>query len=102
MSVFSERILSLRKNKGVSQTIAAKEIGISPRAYQKYEYEESEPTLLVAARIADFYGVSLDYLTGRTDQEQRPISLCLDGIEKHLEGLNEEVQELKKQMQKTE
>ncbi len=70
MSVFSERIVSLRKSRGVSQTFAAKEIGISPRAYQKYEYMESEPTLSVAARIADFYGVSLDYLAGRLKEEE--------------------------------
>jgi len=68
MSVFSERIVSLRKGKGVSQAFAAKEIGISYRAYQKYEYQESEPTLSVAARIADFYSVSLDYLAGRTNK----------------------------------
>ena len=67
MSVFSERLVSLRKSKGVSQAFAAKEIRVSPRAYQKYEYEESEPTLSVAARIADFYGVSLDYLAGRSE-----------------------------------
>ena len=67
MSVFSKRLVSLRKSKGVSQAFAAKEIRISPRAYQKYEYEESEPTLSVAARIADFYGVSLDYLAGRSE-----------------------------------
>lgn len=69
MSVFSERIVALRKNKGVTQAFAAKEIGVSPRAYQKYEYKESEPTLSVAARIADFYGVSLDYLAGRSDEK---------------------------------
>lgn len=67
MSVFSKRLIELRKDQGVSQSAAAKEIQISPRAYQKYEYEESEPTLSVAARIADFYGVSLDYLAGRAD-----------------------------------
>ena len=67
MSVFSMRLIELRKNKGISQSVAAKEIKISPRAYQKYEYEEPEPTLSVAARIAGFYGVSLDYLAGRTD-----------------------------------
>lgn len=69
MSVFSKRLVSLRKSKGVSQAFAAKEIRISPRAYQKYEYEESEPTLSVAARIADFYGVSLDYLAGRSEEK---------------------------------
>ncbi|MCI9671831.1 MAG: helix-turn-helix transcriptional regulator [Lawsonibacter sp.] len=69
MSVFSKRLVSLRKSKGVSQAFAAKEIRVSPRAYQKYEYEESEPTLSVAARIADFYGVSLDYLAGRSEEK---------------------------------
>lgn len=101
MSVFSERIISLRKSKHVSQAFAAKEIGISTGAYQKYEYGKSEPTLPVAARMADFYGVSLDYLAGRTDKERRSVSLCLNGIEKHLEGLNEQMQALKKQMMKT-
>lgn len=67
MSVFSERLTLLRKNKGVAQAFAAQEIQISPRAYQKYEYEEAEPKLSIAVRIADFYGVSLDYLAGRTD-----------------------------------
>jgi transcriptional regulator with XRE-family HTH domain len=67
MSVFSERLVLLRKEKGVSQTFAAKELNISPRAYQKYEYEEAEPKLSIAVRIADFYGVSIDYLAGRTD-----------------------------------
>ena len=67
MSVFSERLISLRKEKGISQSFAAKEINVSYRAYQKYEYEESEPKLSIAIRIADFYGVSLDYLAGRTD-----------------------------------
>lgn len=67
MSVFSMRLIELRKNKGISQPAAAREIKVSPRAYQKYEYEESEPTLSVAVRIADFYSVSLDYLAGRAD-----------------------------------
>ena len=67
MSVFSERLVLLRKEKGVSQTFAAKKLNISPRAYQKYEYEEAEPKLSIAVRIADFYGVSIDYLAGRTD-----------------------------------
>lgn len=68
MSVFSKRLVSLRKSKGVSQTFAAKEIQVSLRAYQKYEYAESEPTLSAASRIADFFGVSLDYLAGRSDE----------------------------------
>ena len=67
MSIFSERLIDLRKTRGLSQAQAAKEIGAAPRAYQNYEYATAEPRLSTLIRIADFYGVSLDYLAGRTD-----------------------------------
>lgn len=67
MSIFSERLVDLRKTHGLSQTQAAKEISAAPRAYQNYEYGTVEPKLSTLIRIADFYGVSLDYLAGRTD-----------------------------------
>ncbi|WP_251318558.1 helix-turn-helix domain-containing protein [Flintibacter muris] len=67
MSVFSERLLQLRKDRGVSQIAVAKEIGVSSRIYQDYEYGKSEPKMSNLVSIADFFGVSLDYLTGRTD-----------------------------------
>ena len=70
MSAFSKRLVDLRKKHGLSQAQAAKEIGAAPRAYQNYEYETAEPRLSTLIRIADFYGVSLDYLAGRTNRKQ--------------------------------
>ena len=67
MSVFSERLIQLRKNRGISQIALAKEIGVSSRIYQEYEYAKSEPKMSNLVSIADFFDVSLDYLTGRTD-----------------------------------
>lgn len=68
MSVFSERLTQLRKDKGISQSALAKEIGVSPRTYQDYEYGAREPQVAIFSRIADFYDVSLDYLAGRSDE----------------------------------
>ncbi len=68
MSIFSERLIQLRKSKGISQIAFAKEIGISPRTYQDYEYGAREPQVSIFVRIADFYGVSLDYLAGRSNE----------------------------------
>lgn len=68
MSIFSERLTALRKSKGLSQNAVAKEIGVSPRTYQDYEYGEREPQVAIFSRIADFYGVSLDYLAGRAEE----------------------------------
>lgn len=67
MSIFSERLLFLRTERNLSQKTCAKELQISPRAYIYYESGERYPQLPALVRIADFYGVSLDYLAGRTD-----------------------------------
>ena len=67
MSVFSERLIQLRKDKGLSQAAFAKEIGVSSRTYQDYEYGKREPQVTIFTGITDFGGVSLDYLAGRTD-----------------------------------
>ena len=50
MANFSERLKLIRKRAGISQ-----EGG-------------TEPTVSDAARIADFFAVSLDYLAGRGDE----------------------------------
>lgn len=68
MSIFSERLAELRDSRNLSQKDVAKEFGVVVRAYQRYEYGEREPQLSVLIRMADFYGVSIDYLAGRTDE----------------------------------
>ena len=67
MSVFSERLVQLRNQKNLPQDAVAKSLGIGMRAYQYYEYGEREPKLSTLVKLADFYGVSLDYLAGRSD-----------------------------------
>ena len=67
MSIFSERLLMLRRKNNLSQKECAKKLQISPRACAYYEAGEREPQLSVLIRMADFYNVSLDYLAGRTD-----------------------------------
>ncbi len=70
MSIFSERLVQLRKSMGLSQSAFAKEIGVSPRTYQDYEYGAREPQVSIFVRIADSCDVSLDYLAGRTDNRE--------------------------------
>lgn len=67
MATFSERLLQLRKDKGLSQEAVAKEVGITSRTYQRYESGEREAAISTLTRIANFYEVSIDYLVGRTD-----------------------------------
>lgn len=59
---------SLRKERGVPQKELAEYLGISIRGYQFYESEDNEPNIKMLMALADFYGVTIDYLVGRTDK----------------------------------
>ena len=65
--ILSQRLKELRMQKHLRQEDAADALGLSISSYCRYEYGKREPTASVLVRIADFYGVSLDYLMGRTD-----------------------------------
>lgn len=67
MATFSERLQELKTSRGVMQKDVAAAIGVPLRTYQRYEYGEREPQLSTLVRMADFYGVTLDYLAGRED-----------------------------------
>lgn len=68
MLKLAERLYDLRKEQGLIQERAAKELGISLKSYCRYEGGEREPTASVLVRMADFYGVTTDYLLGRTEE----------------------------------
>ena len=58
----------LRAEKRKTQRELAEFLGMKLRGYQCYEMGETEPSLDKLFRLADYYQVSLDYLTGRTEQ----------------------------------
>ncbi len=64
----AERLKALRLEKHLKQEETAKGMDISVRTYCRYEYGEREPDASVLWRMADFYGVSIDYLVGRSDK----------------------------------
>lgn len=71
MSSDFPRILTLlRKEKGISQKSAAAELGISQALLSHYEKGIRECGLDFLVRCADFYGVSCDYLLGRSPDRQ--------------------------------
>ncbi|MDR1669019.1 MAG: helix-turn-helix transcriptional regulator [Oscillospiraceae bacterium] len=63
---FSRVLAFLRKERGLSQRGAAEALGISQALLSHYETGAREPGLPFLVRACDFYGVSADYLLGRT------------------------------------
>lgn len=66
-----ERLKSLRLQKGTTQKEIAEKIGVSPVSVQRFEYGTVRPSLEKLIALADFFGVSLDYLVGRSDDPTR-------------------------------
>lgn len=63
------RIISLlRKEKGLSQKQVAADLGVSQALLSHYEKGIRECGLDFVIKVADYYGVSTDYLLGRTPQ----------------------------------
>ncbi|MCL2343971.1 MAG: helix-turn-helix domain-containing protein [Firmicutes bacterium] len=64
---FSEVLCELRRSKGLSQRKAAADLHISQALLSHYENGAREPGLRFVCLACDYYGVSADYLLGRTE-----------------------------------
>lgn len=60
----SKTLISLRKEKGWSQTDLSKASGVSREMIGRYERGEAIPSIEASKKIADAFEVSLDYLVG--------------------------------------
>ena len=69
---FPEILSALRREKSINQRTAAADLGISQALLSHYENGAREPGLQFVCRACDYYGVSADYLLGRTDQPTLP------------------------------
>ncbi len=65
------RIRDLREDHDKTQRDVAKYLNMQLTVYQRYERGERELPLWAAIKLADYYRVSLDYLVGFTDYQER-------------------------------
>ncbi len=70
----------LRKMKGLNQSDLAKMLDVSLQAYQKYEYGTAEPNQNSMVKLADFYGVTTDFLLGRTPSQTTDLNAMIDSV----------------------
>ena len=65
------RIRDLREDMDLNQTKVAKMLGMSQTGYSKYETGENDIPTQILIKLARFYGTSIDYLLGETDNRKR-------------------------------
>lgn len=66
-NVIGENIKRLRKQKEIKQAVLASKLNIGRQTLSAYERGVTLPDILALIEIADYFGVSLDELTGRSE-----------------------------------
>ena len=64
------RIRDLREDRDLKQKEIADYLMCDQSLYSKYERMERPLPLELAVKLADYYGVSVDYLLGRTNRKE--------------------------------
>lgn len=69
LQIFSERLKKLRNTLEITQKDFAEKIGITAAALSSYENNLKNPSIAVAKKIAEAFGVSIDWLCGLSDEK---------------------------------
>ena len=62
------RLKSLRKRRGLSQAEVARAVFVAQNTYSYYENGKRDIPTATLVRLAELYGVSVDYILCRTDE----------------------------------
>lgn len=92
MAYLGKRIQELRKENGLTQQELAKRINISHPQIVRYENKGVQPPADVLKRLANVFGVSIDYLVSGDTEEKAKATLRdtrLLSLFKAVEGMND-------------
>ena len=78
-----EILLQLRLENNLKQSTLAYILGVNVSTYSKYERGVRKIPVDILKKLADFYGTSVDYLSGYTDKRQ-PYPRNMQSLPSHL------------------
>lgn len=74
INLLKMRLVELRKKRKLTQKELADKLGIARTTYSGYENGNREPDFDTVQKLADFFGVSIDYLVGRVNNQKEILS----------------------------
>ena len=74
--MLNERIRQLREARGMTQVELAAELCVTKQAVSNWENNNIQPSVETVVALADFFGVSVDDLLGRSSLRRR----CVEGL----------------------
>ena len=84
MKNFVNRLIYLRKEKGLNHVDIANQICLNAETYKNYERGLCYPKLVTLLELTEFYNVSLDYLAGLTDDRGEYRTMDVEQLPKRI------------------
>lgn len=84
--MFGERLIELRKEKGLSQKECAAAFGVDASKYNKWENEKNSPDYETVCRLAQFFSTTTDYLLGNSNVRHLPDQVALQDWQRALQA----------------
>lgn len=78
IKMFTERLKQLRKQANLTQKEISEKLGISQPQYARTENGGRAPSKETLELLSSFFGVSIDYLLGKTDNPSRGFETDLE------------------------
>ena len=66
--MLAQNLKALRRQRGISQAELSEMLGLTQQAVARWEVDKSEPDTKILNWLADYYGVTVDYLLGREER----------------------------------
>jgi transcriptional regulator with XRE-family HTH domain len=85
------RLKELRKANKLKQTDIAEFLSCSQGVYSRYESEEREPPFDIIKKLAEYYGVTIDYLMGGEEAKNQPTPTPVQAQEKAPGSLDDQI-----------
>ena len=83
---YGDRLRMLRDKIGLSQKDLTDRLNINRSTYARYETSSTQPDFDTLNKLADFFGVTTDYILGRTNHKKTSQDYKIETIAAHHDG----------------
>lgn len=94
MHFLNENIRKLRVARGLSQVEFAKMMCVTKQCVSNWENDNVVPSIDMLCKIADFFGVSTDYLLGRVETRVIEVSNLTESQVAHITSIVKDLEKL--------
>ncbi len=91
--MLDQRIRQLRSERGINQKELGDAVGVSKQSVSNWENGNIMPSVDLLIRLADVFGVSTDYLLGRTEKRTINVEGLTDLQIAHLQLIADDLRE---------